>query len=59
MKFEICKTKDGTEFYFVLRAANHEIVATSEMYKSKQGCKKGIKAVKKCFFAKVVDLTKQ
>jgi len=52
--FEIKKSKNG-QFYFVFKAGNGEIVCTSEMYASKQSCKKGIRALKKCFFASVKD----
>lgn len=61
MRFEIIRAKAlkhskiGEYFYFNLIASNGEIIATSEMYESKQGCKKGIAAVKRCLFAKVVD----
>ena len=41
--FEIKKSKSN-KFYFVFRAKNGEVVATSEMYVSKQSAKKGIKA---------------
>lgn len=34
-------------YYFVLKAANHEVIATSEMYASKEACKKGIASVQK------------
>jgi uncharacterized protein len=34
------------EAYFVLRAANHQVIGTSEMYASKQVRDKGIEAVK-------------
>jgi uncharacterized protein YegP (UPF0339 family) len=63
MIFEIIRTKEIKKsklqeyFYFVLEANNGEIVAASEMYESKQGCLKGITAVRKCFFAKVIDKT--
>lgn len=58
MRFVIQSSKDG-QFYFVLKASNGEIIATSEMYKSKQSCKNGLKAVKRiALFASVVDLTK-
>lgn len=56
MKYEI-KLSASNEFYFVLKARNGEIVATSEMYKTKESCKKGITSVKRNWFAKVVDLT--
>lgn len=39
-------TKDVAQpYYFVLKAANHEIIATSEMYASKQSALKGIASV--------------
>lgn len=46
--YEIRKSKKQTEqpWYFVLVAANHEIVATSEMYASKQGALRGINSVR-------------
>lgn len=54
---EVKKSKLQPCFYFNLKANNGEIIATSEMYETKQACKKGIAAVKKCFFAKVIDKT--
>ncbi|UZO81538.1 YegP family protein [Aquimarina sp. ERC-38] len=46
-KFEIKKSTNG-KFYFNLRSkSNGEIIATSEMYNSKQSCKDGISAVKR------------
>lgn len=56
MNFVIKKSKND-KFYFILKARNGEVVAVSEMYESKQGCKKGIRAVKKMMFAPVVDET--
>jgi uncharacterized protein YegP (UPF0339 family) len=49
--------KDKTEkFRFRLKAANGEIIATSEAYTSKDGCVKGIESVKKnAPIAKVVE----
>ena len=44
-KFIIQKSKDG-QFYFNLVATNSEIVATSEMYRTKQSCYSGIIAVR-------------
>lgn len=39
--------KSGAKgFHFVLQAGNGEIIATSQMYKSKDSCKKGIESVK-------------
>lgn len=34
-----------SEFYFVLKASNGEVIATSEMYSSKQAAKNGIASV--------------
>ncbi len=44
-KFIIKKRSDG-EFMFNLKAGNGETIATSEGYKTKQGCKDGIQSVK-------------
>ena len=54
--FEIKKSKNH-KFYFVYKAKNGEIVCTSEMYESKQSCKKGIGAVNRSAFASVNDLS--
>lgn len=45
-KFEIFRDV-SEEFRFRLKAPNGKIIAASEGYKSKSGCKKGIKSVKK------------
>ena len=56
--FEWFKDKTG-KFRFRLKAANGEIIATSEAYNSKEGCANGIESVKKSApVAKVVE-TKQ
>ncbi|SMC35316.1 YegP family protein [Cellulophaga tyrosinoxydans] len=57
-KFEIKKSSNG-KFYFNLRSkGNGEIIATSEMYNSKQSCKDGIDAVQRdAPNAEVIDLT--
>ena len=44
-KFKIKDAKDG-QYYFTLQADNNEIIATSEMYTTKQGCQNGIESVK-------------
>lgn len=46
--YEIRKSTRHTEqpWYFVLIASHHEIIATSEMYASKQGAQNGIKSVR-------------
>lgn len=41
-KFEIKKAVNN-QFYFVFKAGNGETIATSETYKSKQSCNKGIR----------------
>ena len=57
MKFEIRKASNG-QYYFVLKARNGEIIATSETYKTKEACKKGIRSVKKTgVLTKVIDTT--
>ena len=43
-KFEIFKDKNG-KFRFRLKAPNGEIIATSEVYETKQGCENGIASV--------------
>jgi uncharacterized protein len=45
--YELHKSSKNTEqpFYFVLKAANHEVIATSEMYKTKQAAQNGIASV--------------
>lgn len=47
-RFEIRRGRTGA-FRFVLIAANGEPLATSEHYKSKAACRKGIDAVFACF----------
>jgi uncharacterized protein YegP (UPF0339 family) len=56
-KFEITVDKGG-EFRFNLKAANGEVIASSEGYKSKASAKNGIESVKKnAATAEIVDLT--
>ncbi|WP_275667300.1 YegP family protein [Vibrio sp. Isolate24] len=35
----------GEPYYFVLKAGNGEVIATSEMYSSKQAAQNGVKSV--------------
>lgn len=44
-KFVIKTTEKGSRF--VLKADNGEVIATSQVYKSKDSCKKGIESVKR------------
>ena len=56
--FEIYKDKVG-EWRWRLKAANNEIIATSEGYKEKTGCEDGIASVKKnASIAKIVEAKK-
>jgi len=53
--FEWYKDKAG-KFRFRLKAANNEVIATSEAYETKQACVGGIESVKKnAPLAKVVE----
>lgn len=45
-KFEIKIAKDRVHWYFVLVAPNGKVIATSQLYDSKQACRKGIRSVK-------------
>ena len=45
-KFVISKTATG--YKFDLRAANGEVIAVSEVYKTRAACQKGIQAVINC-----------
>jgi uncharacterized protein len=56
-KFELYVDKGG-EFRFNLKAANGEVIASSEGYKSKASAKNGIESVKKnAATAEISDLT--
>jgi uncharacterized protein YegP (UPF0339 family) len=41
------KKAANDQFYFVLVAPNNEVIAKSEMYKTKDACKNGIESVKR------------
>lgn len=56
-QFEVRKSKNGKD-YFVLKAANHQIIGTSEMYNSSASCSNGIKSVGNNCRGKCDDLTK-
>ena len=40
------KTATNGKFYFTLKAANHQVIGTSEMYETETSCEKGIASVK-------------
>jgi uncharacterized protein YegP (UPF0339 family) len=44
--FEVETAKNG-QYYFVLRATNHQIIGQSETYETEGGCKNGIESVQK------------
>ena len=45
-KFEI-KSSKNDQFFFNLKAANGQVILSSEMYKSKSGAENGIQSVRK------------
>jgi uncharacterized protein len=55
--FEIKRSKDS-QFYFVLKAGNHEVILTSETYTTKASAQNGIASIQvNAPGASVVDLT--
>ncbi len=54
-KFVVIETKAG--FHFNLKAANGEIIGTSETYKTKAACENGIASVQKNCVGDVEDQT--
>lgn len=58
-KFIICRDKSGA-YKFVLKAGNGEVVATSQSYKTKEGCKNGISSVRRnAASSPIVDLSER
>ena len=55
-KYEVYKDKSGG-FRFRLKAANGEVIASSESYKSKASAMGGVESVNKNAASPVVDLT--
>jgi len=45
-KFTLFKSDKDDQFYFNLKADNHEIILQSQGYTSKQNCEKGIASVR-------------
>ena len=45
--FKLFKSDKNGEYFFNLKAGNHETILSSEGYKSKSGAKNGIESVKK------------
>jgi uncharacterized protein len=55
--FEIRNTVNG-KFYWRFKAINGEVVAVSEIYETKQGCKNGIDCImSNAVFADIRDQT--
>ena len=42
-----CKPAAGGQFMFNLKAGNHEVILTSELYATKAACTSGIESVRK------------
>ncbi|KFD18208.1 hypothetical protein GRAQ_00189 [Rahnella aquatilis CIP 78.65 = ATCC 33071] len=58
-QYEIKPSKDG-QFYFVLKAKNHQVIGVSEMYTSLSAAKKGVQSViKNGLSPEIRDLTQQ
>ena len=45
-KFVITQSEKNNEYYFNLKAGNHQVILTSEGYTSKSSCENGIESVK-------------
>ena len=45
--FEIYRSPKNNQFYFRLKARNHQIILTSQGYKSKASCQNGVRSVQK------------
>ena len=43
-RYEV-KTSSSGKHYFVLKAGNHEVIGTSQMYESEASCKSGVESV--------------
>jgi uncharacterized protein len=55
--FEVRNTSNG-KFYWRFKALNGEIVAVSEVYETKEGCKTGIESImSNAVFAAIKDQT--
>ena len=52
-----CKASGDEKHYFVLKAANHQVIGQSQMYKSESGLKNGIASVGRNLSGDYKDLT--
>jgi uncharacterized protein YegP (UPF0339 family) len=62
--YELKRSEKGTlltqPYYFVLKASNGKVIATSEMYSTKQSAKEGIRSVQENGLTdEIKDLTPQ
>jgi uncharacterized protein YegP (UPF0339 family) len=56
MYFKLWRSTSDHQWYFSLFAKNHEIIASSEGYESRQGALKGVRAVRRACFAKLREV---
>ena len=52
-RYEKKEAKNGG-FYFVLKAANHQIIGQSQQYKTEASCDKGMDAVKRAGISETI-----
>ena len=53
-KYEVKQQKDG-KYYFVLKAPNGYVIATSQKYASKAGCYNGIASVQSNASTEIIE----
>lgn len=53
-RFEM-KVSAGGKHHFVLKAANHQVIGSSETYDSEDACKNGVKSVRASALGAAVD----
>lgn len=54
-KYEIRESDDGKAFHYVLKAANGEVLSTSETYQTREHTEEGIEAAKNASAAAAVS----
>jgi uncharacterized protein YegP (UPF0339 family) len=54
-RFKLWKSEKDGQWYWSLVANNNEVIAQSEGYRRKESALKGIRAVRKAVFARVVE----
>ncbi|WP_210686369.1 YegP family protein [Mycolicibacterium sp. GESEQ-9] len=59
-RFAVYRSSDGQYYYYIFRAANGEVLVTSETYVRKQSAFDGIEAFKRSVAgADIVDMTER